>query len=91
MLIIQHLLRDTEESVRLISRAWLIAGIVGIPYSAKSDVVRRLKEDFPVTVPQSVEEMDEAILRILNTLCESSFIVDVGGYCAGFATTVGCL
>lgn len=47
--------------------------------SAKSDVVHRLKHDFVVLVPHNVEEMEDAIHRILNRNSEPMFVLDVGG------------
>lgn len=79
-------MRDTEEFVRLISSKWKILGIVGIPYSAKPDVVQRLKRRFVVRVPQTLQEMEETILRLLNTV-SSCFVLDTGGYLADLAIT----
>lgn len=89
LLIIQHLLRDTEEFVWLISSRWNVVGIIGIPYSAKNDVIQRLKRCSLVVVPQSVGEMESAISHILSTLRDPTLVLDVGGYCAGLATTAG--
>lgn len=80
LLIIQHLLRDTEEFVQQIRRIFHIVGIVGIPYSAKSDVVHQLKRDFVVIVPHNVEEMEDAIHWIFSRNSDPMFVLDVGGY-----------
>jgi len=89
VLIIQHLLPDTEQFVRLISRVWRIVHIVGIPYSAKADVIRRLRKAFSITVPKKVEKMEDTVLHIISTLSSPTFIIDVGGYCASLATLPG--
>lgn len=87
MLVVQNLLHDTEEFVRTISRVYHIAGIVGIPYSAKKDVVRRLAKDFPTIVPKTLDGMEGAIHSILEGSSSPMLILDVLRNAARLATT----
>ncbi len=82
MLIIQHLLRDTEEFVCLAAHYWDIVGVVGIPYSAKSQVVNKLKMIVPLYLPKTAEDVSKivsAIVKDLKNSEKSVFILDMGG------------
>ena len=93
MLIIQHLLEDTEEFIRLLNRyEGTPAHVLGIAYSSRSDVYARLKSSgISVEVPLFAE-LPKVVAGWLTMACEGGvspessgiLIHEVGGYCANW-------
>ena len=88
IILVQHLLYDTEEFIRLVRGfGFEILKVVGIEYSARQDVVERLTScGLDVVVPHFAD-MEVVLRELFSTELagnESKRVVlqEVGGYCA---------
>lgn len=90
ILVIQHLLEDTESFIKILRNAgFIIEQVIGIEYSSKRAVLERLAiEGINVVIP-SFANLRRTIRKSLKTLKhnkhsskEKIIIHEVGGYCA---------
>ena len=89
LLVVQHLLEDTQEFLRLLEQVGLdVAQVVGIEYSGREEIARSLRSrGVRVEVP-ALEGMERVLEEILRELISERhgrklLIQEVGGYCAG--------
>lgn len=94
IILVQHLLSDTEEFVRLIRGfGFKILRIIGIEYSSRPDVVERLRSSgIDVVVPKvgATEDTLRQVLQDQLSRSQSNRIIlqEVGGYCANILNAV---
>src|SRR5262245_49528121 len=87
LLIIQHILQDTETFLHLLlERGWRVRTLVGIPYSCDPAAAERLASLVDVRVPafdEFQQVVDATLADELKRAATEPFIVqEVGGYCA---------
>jgi len=88
IVLVQHLLADTEEFIRLLQGSGLeVVKVVGIEYSARNDVVEQLRSaGLDVAVPPFAEMervLQEFFLTGLSGNQSTRIVLqEVGGYCA---------
>jgi adenosylhomocysteinase len=87
LLVIQHVLRDTERFLQLLlERGWQVRMLIGIPYSCDASAAERLASLTDVRVP-AFEDFQRVVDDMLtNELrrgpAERFILQEVGGYCA---------
>jgi adenosylhomocysteinase len=87
LLIIQHILQDTETFLRLLlERGWQVRTLVGIPYSCDPAAAERLASLVDVRVPafEEFQQVVDATLaaELKRGATEPFLVQEVGGYCA---------
>jgi adenosylhomocysteinase len=87
LLIIQHILRDTEIFLHLLlERGWRIKALIGIPYSCDAAAAERLGSLVEVRVPafEDFQRVVDATLanELQRAPAERFILQEVGGYCA---------
>lgn len=87
LLIIQHILLDTETFLRLLlERGWRVRALIGIPYSCDAAVAERLASLIDVRVPAFDDFQRVVDLTLAGELrrapAEPFILQEVGGYCA---------
>ena len=94
IILVQHLLSDTEEFIRLIRGfGFEVLRVIGIEYSSRQDVVERLRSSgLDVVVPE-VAETEDTLRQVLHdefSRSQSKRIIlqEVGGYCANILNAV---
>jgi S-adenosylhomocysteine hydrolase len=89
VLIVQHLLTDTLAFIRtLIAAQVSVRAVIGIPYSAKREVVHELENLGIDTLVPDLEKIPDVVLRHIHDSQKAgrqSIIHEVGGYCAPLA------
>ena len=94
IVLVQHLLSDTEEFVRLIRGfGFKILRIIGIEYSSRPDVVERLRSSGIDVVVPKVGATEDALRQVLQDQLSRSqsnriILQEVGGYCANILNAV---
>lgn len=95
LLVVFHLLPDTEQFIDTVIDVFEIERIIGVPYSSRPATARNLRQkyDVEVTIPETVDEVE----REANSYVEEFnareqdrelLILDVGGHCASFINDV---
>lgn len=89
VLIVQHLHPDTLAFIRVLMAARIpIRAVIGIPYSAKPEVVRELENLGIDTLVPDLDKIADVVLRHVrdsHTAGRISIVHEVGGYCATLA------
>lgn len=94
IILVQHLLSDTEEFIRLVRGfGFEMVKVVGIEYSARSDVVERLRAAGLDVVVPPLTEMELVLQQVLTTAfagnqTKSIIVQEVGGYCANLSDSL---
>jgi len=101
LLVIQHILRDTEVFLHLLlERGWRVRVLIGIPYSCDASAAERLASRIDVRVPAFEDfqrVVDETLASELQRAAEPFIVQEVGGYCAALlgggspVDTTGCV
>jgi adenosylhomocysteinase len=91
LVVIFHLLPDTERFLDRISEVFAIDRIIGVPYSSRHSVAKELREhhDAEVTIPEDVEDVQAQARDYIEKYVDRNpnrdlLILDVGGHCASF-------
>jgi adenosylhomocysteinase len=88
IILVQHLLSDTEEFVRLIRGfGFKVNRIIGIEYSSRQDVVERLRSSGLDVVLPTIAATEDTLRQVLHDQLSGSqskriILQEVGGYCA---------
>jgi len=89
VVIIQHLLKDTLAFVRALIAAKIpVRAVIGIPYSAKPEVVHELENLGIDTLVPDLEKIPDVVVRHIQQSrrdSRKSIIHEVGGYCSELA------
>ena len=94
IILVQHLLSDTEEFIRLIRGfGFAVRRVIGIEYSSRQDVVERLRSSGIDVVVPKVAETEDTLRQVLHdefSRSQSKRIIlqEVGGYCASILNAV---
>ena len=89
ILIIQHLFDDTEKFVSYLSQCMSLETIIGIEYSKRQDIVKRLERQGFVVICPPLGDIERMLPTIIQNELEKVkerkqklIILDLGGYCA---------
>src|SRR2546425_8325942 len=79
LVLIQHLRRDTELFIgSLLDVGISLAGVIGVEYSTKPDVVARLSSLYSAVSTPRLENIETVVMEILGRTDDATIICDVG-------------
>ncbi|MFB6174901.1 MAG: adenosylhomocysteinase [Candidatus Nanohalobium sp.] len=85
ILLIHHLLPDVLHFLEALEDNYNIEKIIGIPYSTKTEVLSKVREQFKADVesPDEIKEVREKALEFIQAYDDENLvIIDLGGYCS---------
>lgn len=95
LLVVFHLLPDTEQFIDTVVEVFEIERIIGVPYSSRPATARNLRQkyDIEVTIPETIDAVEEEAKSYVEEFNAREhdrelLILDVGGHCASFINDV---